>query len=269
MKNKGYVYVASVNPLYYELSLLSATSLKQCYDEANITLFTHDKFVDERAEQIFDQIITNIPVHRRSKMWCMARTPYDQTFYNDVDSSIVHPDISKVFDMLSESDIFMCRNKIDTVRDPDLAWVDLDRTIELPFHGAVCWYNKTELTIDLLDTWYSEYNNQIFNPWPYEEWSTPKWKYYDMFTLWKLVGGKFEEFNRFTDLIQAGPRRFNSTIVDGAMNKKDYGGAPVNYQIPRNIYSEMYEFQSAKKRLKNATSFSIKHYTSKDSIEFN
>ena len=82
--SKGYIYVASLKKLYYELGIESATSLRDLYPEANITLFTHETFIDDdRPYKIFDNVVTNIPIHRRAKMWCMARTPYDYTFYND------------------------------------------------------------------------------------------------------------------------------------------------------------------------------------------
>lgn len=266
---QGYIYVASARYLYYELSLFSAQSLKDCYPEASITLFTHECFVDDRADKLFDNIVTGIPIHDRAKMWCMARTPYDQTFYNDVDSQIVHPDISKVFDNLKDNDMYMCTNLRHTVADPDLMYIDKDQTIEPPFHGAVNWYNKTDLTIDFLNTWFDEFCDQQSNPWPYD-WASDKWQAYDMFTLWKLVGGKYSEFDKYTNLISKGSRRFNATVVDGVIDKKFYDyQAPVVYQVPRSTFKNMYPYvYHAKERIANAPSLHSRFQTARDSLEF-
>lgn len=262
--NKGYIYVASLKKLYYELGIESATSLRDLYPEANITLFTHEKFVDDdRPYKIFDNVITHIPIHRRAKMWCMARTPYDYTFYNDCDSFVLHPDISKVFDGMGDK-VYMCKNLLHTVSSKVLTYFDNDGNFPY-YHGAVAWYKKTDFNIEFMETWWDEYIKQLHGPWdlPYDK----IWQKYDMFTLWRLHTGRIPGLEKFKDCITTGDRRFNCTTVDGFIN--DTNLPPVVMQCPRTDYAELEGYKPLYERLKYVPTFTDWQYTTKDSIKFN
>lgn len=262
--NKGYIYVASVNKLYYELGLESASSLRDLYPEANITLFTHDMWVDSRAEKLFNNIVTGIPIHRRAKMWCMARTPYDYTFYNDCDSLLVHPDIAKVFDGMGEK-VYMCENLLHTVSRRTLMYIDNKGNKPL-FHGAVAWYKKNDLNIDFMNTWWSEFVKQVSEPWPFSY--SELWKQFDMFTLWKLTSGVVPGFDKFTGLVELGDRRFNCTIVDGGVTATNK--PPVVIQIPRPTYKDnMPAYSYIYRNIKNAPAFTHELNTPEKFIKFN
>lgn len=262
--SKGYIYVASVNKLYYELGIESAASLRDLHPSADITLFTHDKFVDSRAEKIFNNIITNIPVHRRAKMWCMARTPYDQTFYNDCDSLLVHPDISKVFDDMGDK-VYMCENLPHTVSRALLTYID-DQGNKPHFHGAVAWYKKNDLNIEFMNTWWSEHVKQLSEPWPYSY--HPIWRQFDMFTLWRLTSGVLPGFEKFTGIVEQGDRRFNCTIVDGGITATNK--PPVVIQIPRPTFKEnLTAYSYIYRNLENAPTFTDKLNAPEESIKFN
>jgi hypothetical protein len=43
------------------MALFSATTLKDFFPNAHITIFTHSKFCDERVYKVFDNVITDIP----------------------------------------------------------------------------------------------------------------------------------------------------------------------------------------------------------------
>lgn len=264
---KGYIYVASVSKLYYEYALNSAQTLRDVYPEADITLFTHDVFVDDRAEQLFNNIITNIPVSRRAKMWCLARTPYDQTFYNDADSLVVHPDISKVFDDLDHH-IYMCENAPHTVSRRVLQYIDLQRTKPVIFHGAVAWFKKNDLNIEFMDTWYNDYIEQLYNPWPHGDWSSEVWQEYDMFTLWGMTNNLYPKYSKFEKLVKIGSRRYNTTIVDGPSKSQTDNKPAVIVQIPRTVYCEMDMGRDIMRKLRDAPTFSDKHYDCKEAIEY-
>lgn len=232
----GFIYVASRDRVYYELALISCESLKDYYPDSDVTLFTHKNFLDHRVN-IFDRVITEIPIHTRAKMWCMARTPYQKTLYNDCDSIIRHKDIRKIHNFLEDCDMFFGSNVMHTVSNYKWGYIDKSRKILPKYHGSLCGFNKTDINIDFMQTWFEEYIKQYCNPWEYGEEHFEEWKGFDMFTLWRMTSGKFNEFNRFNDLIINNiPRRYNNTIHD---LPEDYVGNPVITQIDRNIWSTM------------------------------
>lgn len=233
----GFIYVASRNRLYYELGILSATSLRDYHPEANITLFTHKNFIDDRAK-IFDCVITDIPIHYRTKMWAMARTPYQRTLYNDCDSLINHRDIRKIHDFLDECDMFFgtCINY--TVANRKWEYMDIAGKEPPLYHGSLCGYNKTNLTIDFMQTWWDKYLEQRLTPWPYGDKHYQEWQQFDMFTLWRMTSGKFkDEFGRFDSLkIKLLERRWNTTGQD---HKEDIVGPRVITQVDKQTWSYM------------------------------
>ena len=58
MNSKGFVYVASLSSIFITAARYSASSLKDHWPEANITLFTHPRWVVQSDYLLFDQIIT-------------------------------------------------------------------------------------------------------------------------------------------------------------------------------------------------------------------
>jgi hypothetical protein len=267
--DKGFIYVASCKKIYYELAIESAKSLKDFYPDANVTLFTHDAWVDDRALQIFDNVITGIPVHKRAKMWCMARTPYSQTFYNDVDSLIVHKDIRTVFDTLKNGDMYMCGHVWHSASNSEYSFIDLEQTIPVQYHGAVCWYNKTKLTLDFLQNWFDEYIKQIEEPWPHGAWASSKWRGFDMFTLWKMTCGKYKEFEQFNNLVNCGDKRFNATIHDGTDYYNETKLPYVNMQIDREAYKTFANYTGIQENIDDERALPKQPATSKDTIWFN
>ena len=262
--SEGYIYIASLKKLYYELGLESAMGLRDFHPEANITLYTHDKFIDDdRPFQVFNNVVTNIPIHRRAKMWCMARTPYDKTYYNDCDSFVVHPDISKVFNDMGDK-IYMCKNLMHTVSQKVLTYFDNQGNFPI-YHGAVAWYKKNDYNIEFMDAWWKEYIKQLHSPWdqPYN----PVWQRFDMFTLWRLHTGRIPGLEKFDGAVITGDRRFNCTTIDG--RKNDTKLPPVVMQFPRSDHKKLEGYKPLYKRLEDAPTFTDWQYTTEDSIEFN
>lgn len=235
---RGFIYVASVNRLYYELAINSCTTLKDYYPDAHVTLFTHEKFLDDRVKGLFDNIVTNIPIHVRAKMWGMARTPYDKTIYIDCDSIIAHRDIKKMHGFLDECDMF-CGDVADyTVADIRYAHVDRKCEYKAMHHGSMWGYNKTSLTIDFMQTWFDKFVQQKEAPtWEFDDFAYPVWQQFDMFTLWRLITNHFNEgFDRFQDLnIRILPSRWNSS---GQVLRHHVDGPKVIVQIDRNTFSK-------------------------------
>jgi len=232
----GFVYVASRERIFYELALLSCQSLKDFSPKTHATLFTHEKFVDDRCK-IFDTVITDIPIHYRTKMWAMARSPYKRTIYNDCDSQICHKDVSKMFDFLDECDLFCGSNLLYTVGDVKWTYIDKARKYVPKYHGSMWGYHKTELITDFMQTWFDEYVKQVSQPWPYEKTNYKEWQVFDMFTLWRMTCGLYDEFNRFNNLnIKILSRRWNTTTQD---LPEDLDGPPVITQIDKTTWKKM------------------------------
>lgn len=236
ISDDGFIYVASRNRLYYELALLSCESLKSFSPKTHVTLFTHKNFVDDRCK-IFDTVIVDIPVHVRTKMWAMARTPYKRTIYNDCDSQICHRDVSKMFDFLDDCDLFCGSNLLYTVGSLKWTYIDKARKYYPKYHGSMWGYHKTELITDFMQTWFDEYVEQITTPWPYGEKIYQDWQQFDMFTLWRMTEGPYEEFSRFKNLkIKVLSRRWNTTTQD---LPEDLDGPPVIMQIDKSTWQKM------------------------------
>lgn len=235
--DRGFIYVASRVRVYYELSLFSVQTLRDYYPGAHVTLYTHERFVDDRAYQLFDQVITDIPIHYRAKMWCMARTPYDRTVYIDTDSMIKHRDIKKLHDFLDDYDMFFGTCLFYTVGNPKWGYMDHAQTEQPKYHGSLCGYKKTDLTLDFMQTWFDKYIEQVSNPWPYGKKHPKEWQIFDMFTLWRMTSGNFEEFDRFKQLkIKLLDRRYNTTGQD---LPEDRGGSPVIVQVDKGTWQKM------------------------------
>jgi len=194
----GFLYVASQSSAFYKAAVYSAMSLRDYYPEANITLFTHADFVQESDRKFFDKIETGIPIHKRAKMYAMARTPYDKTFYIDADTEIRSENIKKVFDNLGNNDIMF--TKI-------IAKVSKDRLVNsknnLEYHGGVVLYNSNKITIQLMQDWYDTYLIQDTCQWNKSQFAeyNPKMKPWDQFTLWYLLNTKYKDIkhNFFPD----------------------------------------------------------------------
>ena len=187
MSNNGYLYVATVNKVYYQAALHSAASLLDFYPDAKITLFTHEEWVCDNAREIFENIITDeVPNHIRAKLWALSKSPYDVTLYLDCDTLVEHEDIAEVFDLLGNNDILFTRN-----RPYNAKFTKLPDGKELIYHCGLFLYN-TATTKQLMDSWYEwflEQRTPSWDPTPYPE-EVRQW---DTFTMWNLLeNGNFD-----------------------------------------------------------------------------
>lgn len=222
----GFIYVASLDYNYYAMAVLSATSLRECYPDAHITLFTHDVFVDDHAK-VFDNVVTKIPAHRRAKLWALDKTPYDITFYNDVDSEIVNPKIRNVFEELNKNNLDIGFTKIEntSVLKYSYTYIDKALTVRPPYFGAVALYKKKDEVLRFMEDWWKNFVIQYENPWPYTEYDE-LWKKFDQFTLYKLLQ------NDYNIRIGTIPKAYSIEFCGVSKNKKHDNLPPINYQIP-------------------------------------
>lgn len=186
MGDAGFVYVASRNPLYYAMAVVSCESLKMFFPDCHVTLFTHDQWVDEHSV-IFDNVVTGIPWDTRSKMWCMARTPYDTTVYLDADSIVLHRDIREIFDLLEDNDFGYIKPIPTHARNPKWAYIDKKQTVIPSLDGSFLLYKKSKPVVHFLESWYNYYHEQKkVKTWPHK-FAHREWKNFDMFTMWAML----------------------------------------------------------------------------------
>lgn len=103
-KTKGYLVVASRTKFFYYSACNLIESIKDFNPEAKCCLVTEEHFLDDRGRAIADDIVY-CDDHKRAKIWGMARSPYDLTFYIDADIECEHEDIATIFDRFDGNDM--------------------------------------------------------------------------------------------------------------------------------------------------------------------
>ena len=157
--SKGFITVATKRKQF----LVGADNLKESildhYEDAKITLFTEQKFIDDPECQHFfrdyDQVIATPSDTNREKMWGMANSPYDITMYFDADIEIRHDDIATVFDRIEDQDMMWVELKKETAHH-FAEWHWGDGPIDHLTHcGGVCLYRSDNPLIkEFMQDWY-------------------------------------------------------------------------------------------------------------------
>ena len=189
--SKGYVVVASCEEFYYYSALNLIQSIKDFDSENKVCLVVQKSLLDT-ASNVADDIIL-CKDHKRSKIWGMANSPYDQTFYIDADCEVIHPDITQVFDKFDKFDILF------TVLSEDRSYIFREYTWgnggRFWWCGGTCLYDKTKpLVKDFLEDWYDLTVKQYAGAWwPTDEKGNRDYITYpktltrwDQFSLWWL-----------------------------------------------------------------------------------
>jgi len=152
-KSKGFIYGVGVNHKYLNSAKLSAQSIKDHYPEASITLVAPSQMVDHECHDIFDNVIAdgNVPNSARTKLWALAKTPYDLTMYLDADTMCVSSDIKYCWDQIKDNDIMFTlirlynSNVKGVVNSPNYK-----------YHGGVFLYNRN--CISMMSEWWDRWN---------------------------------------------------------------------------------------------------------------
>ena len=101
-KDKGAIYVAT-GTKYIEMALQSAKSLKKHNPNLPIHLFTD---VSEINSPYIDSAELLTEPHKRSKVDCMHKTPFNQTLFLDADTFVLDK-LDDLFDLLKRFDLAM------------------------------------------------------------------------------------------------------------------------------------------------------------------
>lgn len=201
MENNGYLIVASSKPNFYIMAINLAWSIRDYHPDAKICIVTEQRFEDHRLKEVADDVLY-CDNHYRAKLWGMANSPYDKTFYIDADCMVVHEDIATVFDHLKDNDMLF------TYLGDDRTYVFKEVSFpagRMGYCGGVCLYDSSkpivkEFMKDWWELFYKQYSNQW---WPKNEdggWDEKNYprslKQWDQFTLWWLT----EKEDKYKDL---------------------------------------------------------------------
>ena len=185
--SKGYLIVASKKKTFLLSAFNLIDSIKYHYPEAKIALFTEPEWMKEDYPWDDVDYLFECGDHYREKLYGIANSPFDQTFYIDADCVVEHSDISKVFDHLDGYDMaFVELTKEQGHHFVELYWND-DKD-KLKHCGGVCLYdNRNPLVRSFMKDWYEIFLKQDSGHWwpdPTIPKSLARW---DQFTLWWLI----------------------------------------------------------------------------------
>lgn len=178
-QSKGFIYGVGNNILYLKSAKLSASSVKDYYPDANITIAVPQSMVDDECYEIFDNVISDqyVPDSERTKLWALSKTPYDLTMYLDADTICVSEEIQTVWDQIEDNDILFTlirkynSNPRGFLDDPNYK-----------YHGGVFLYNKK--CIPMMAEWWDRWQ-AARTTWDYPH--TPNFRNWDQYFLYYIL----------------------------------------------------------------------------------
>lgn len=185
-ENRGFLYVATADHIFYRSALYSIESLKEYWPEAKVCLFTHADWVDNRARKLCDIIITeDVPNHIRAKLWALDKTPFDTTVYMDCDTEVIHDDIQHIFDEIEPYNVDMAFTEIK----PYAVKAAVFPAGTMTLHCGLFLYKNNERTRALMwDWWLSFIRFKDNGEWPFDEELYPReFQKWDTFGMWWLM----------------------------------------------------------------------------------
>ena len=191
-QHNGFIYVATIDKKFLSSAVMSAMTLKDYWPDAHVTLYTHEEWVDNTLEDIFDNVITkDVPHHHRAKLWALDKTPYDLTVYLDADTEIMSSDISTVFDQMTDADIMMTK-----IRKYAGAFVDFPGG-SLIDHCGMFMYRSDPHVIEFMQEWWELYQEQIDGTWQWDISLYPEdLRPWDQWAFWWLMNKTDYKLNR-------------------------------------------------------------------------
>lgn len=203
--SKGFVIVATKRTQFLMGAQNLAESILDHYEDARITLFTEQQFLDDPDTQkyltSYENVLPTPGNSNREKMWGMANSPYDLTFYIDADCEIVSEDIKDVFKHLGNGKYDMAYVNLTKEGARHFAEWDWGPNIYddgcngIPDHlthcGGVALYDmRNPLIKEFMLDWYELYLKQRVGDWNPPEFDGIKkgnFRQWDQLTLWWLI----------------------------------------------------------------------------------
>lgn len=184
---KGYLIVASKKITFLTSAFNLIDSIKYYNPDAKIALFTEKRWFNE--DYPWDDVdhLFECGEHFREKLYGIANSPFDQTFYIDADCVVEHEDITNVFDRLDGKDMVFV--ELLGEQKGHFAEHDWNGGKDWLKHcGGVCLYDtRNPLVKDFMNDWYEIFLKQDSGDW-WPDNSIPKsLNRWDQFTLWWLI----------------------------------------------------------------------------------
>lgn len=214
------------------MAINCANSIKEFMPDAKITLFTEEKFYKEEHRNLFETV-TEAPSEYRAKLWCMANTPYDITFYMDVDMEVMHEDFNTVFDQLGSYDMLFTA----LTEEREYAYNDdggSNRVFdggEFKLHGGVCLYNRR--CLKFMNHWYvldKKIRNKEWWPGDYKKYPA-RFTVWDQFSLWWLTEKSRDHFSYLKIGIFENDARWN--YLHAYTKDEAHGEEPIIYHYDK------------------------------------
>lgn len=185
--SKGYLIVASRKITFLTSAFNLIDSLKYHNPNAKIALFTEKKWFKEDFPWEDVDYLFECGDHIREKLYGIANSPFDQTFYIDADCVVEHSDITNVFDHLLNHDIVF----VELLKEQKVHFAEHDWNNGkdwLKHCGGVCLYDtRNPLVKDFMLDWYEIFIKQDSGDW-WPDSSIPRTlSRWDQFTLWWLI----------------------------------------------------------------------------------
>ena len=201
----GYLMAATRAYAFLHAAIDLADGILEYDINANIILFTELEFIEKFPKTLdyFTYVVVGCPSNERTKMWGMARTPWDVTAYLDVDLEVRHKDILDIFDNLKDDkDIAFtvireysgaqvnCYNK-EYWDKHSTKFLSNGITRGMHYHGGMCVYRKTDIMIKFMNNWYFHYWAQRSRAYVksdiFKERYCNNVNMWDQFTLWRML----------------------------------------------------------------------------------
>ena len=188
---KGYVVVASRHSFFYRSALNLMHSIRDFDPDAKIAFTTEERFCDG-GENVAD-FVYYCDNHVRAKLWGMAKSPFDISFYIDGDCEVQSPEISTVFDRIEQSNLQF------TALPDERSWQFMEHDWpagKFSWCGAVCLYDmRDQLVREFMKNWYELTVEMMAGRWwPLKEDGSRDYDNYpstlgrwDQFSLWWLL----------------------------------------------------------------------------------
>jgi hypothetical protein len=186
--SKGYLIVASRKRSFLISAFNLIESIRDYHPEAKIALFAEQEWIDNE-DFPFDEVDHLYPCGSwfREKLYGIANSPFDQTFYIDADCQVAHEDIATVHDRLDGHDMVFV--ELQKEQKKHFVEFDWDNGKEWLRHcGGVCLYDtRNPLVKEFINDWYTIFEKQDRGDW-WPDKSIPHTLHrWDQFTLWWLI----------------------------------------------------------------------------------